>query len=59
MRKIKMRMRRALIVLTALLLAAPPAAAEDTVGLVDPDAGLWYLRDEVRGGHQLLLWESW
>jgi hypothetical protein len=41
-----MTMRRALIVLTALLFAAPPAAADDTVGLIDSTAGLWYLRDE-------------
>jgi hypothetical protein len=41
-----MWIRRALIVLTALFLVAPPAVADDTVGLVDPVAGLWQLRDE-------------
>jgi len=37
--------QRALIVLTVWLLAAPPVAADDTVGLVDPESGVWYLRD--------------
>ena len=37
--------QRALIVVTVWLLAAPPVAADDTVGLVDPDSGVWYLRD--------------
>lgn len=31
----------------ALLLAATPVSAEDTVGLVDSGSGLWYLRDEA------------
>jgi hypothetical protein len=38
--------RRALIVVTVLVLVAPPASADDTVGLVDPVSGLWQLRDE-------------
>jgi hypothetical protein len=38
--------RRALVGLTTVLLVAPSAAAEDTVGLVDPAAGRWQLRDE-------------
>ncbi|MGH8952877.1 MAG: hypothetical protein ACRDX9_15855, partial [Acidimicrobiia bacterium] len=36
---------RALIVLMVGLLAAPPVEADDTVGLVDPESGVWYLRD--------------
>ncbi|HET9203020.1 MAG TPA: hypothetical protein VFP67_07765 [Acidimicrobiia bacterium] len=40
-----MWIRRVLIVLMTMFLVAPPAVAEDTVGLVDPAAGLWQLRD--------------
>jgi hypothetical protein len=40
-----MWIRRALIVVTTVLLAAPPVVA-DTVGLVDPVSGVWYLRDD-------------
>jgi hypothetical protein len=39
-------MRHALIVSMVWLLAVP-AAADDTVGLVDSGAGLWYLRDQA------------
>ncbi len=41
----RMWIRRVLIVLMTMFLVAPPAVAEDTVGLVDPAAGLWQLRD--------------
>jgi hypothetical protein len=39
-------MPRALIVSVVWLLAVP-AAADDTVGLVDSGAGIWYLRDQA------------
>ena len=41
----RMWIRRVLIVLMTMLLVAPAAVAQDTVGLVDPAAGLWQLRD--------------
>jgi len=45
-------MRRALAVMVVWLLAAQPVGAADTVGLVDPATGIWYLREasgEVTG----------
>jgi len=41
-----MRMRRVVLLVAAVWLVAPAASADDTVGLVDPGAGLWYLRDQ-------------
>jgi hypothetical protein len=40
-----MWIRRALISMMALVLLASAASADDTVGLIDPEAGLWHLRD--------------
>ena len=45
-------MRRALVVVVVWLLAVPPVGGDDSVGLVDPATGTWYLRDasgEVTG----------
>ena len=39
-------MRRLVLLVAAIWLIAPAVSAADTVGLVDPQAGLWYLRDQ-------------
>ena len=39
-------MRRAVVVVVIWLLAVPPVAAADSVGLLDPATGIWYLRDD-------------
>jgi hypothetical protein len=44
--KRRMRWRRTLVTLVVWGLLASPALADDTVGMVDPGTGLWYLRDE-------------
>ena len=43
-----MRIRSVVAVVAAIwLIAATPVPADDTVGLVDPSSGVWYLRDEA------------
>ena len=43
-----MRIRSVVAVVAAIwLIAAMPVSADDTVGLVDPSSGVWYLRDEA------------
>ena len=39
-------MRPLVLLVAAVWLIAPAVSAADTVGLVDPQAGLWYLRDQ-------------